>query len=157
LQEVYGQPPQELEELLERAKGWAEQYKALIIDQVPLIAQALEAGRSILLEGQLGALRDLDWGTYPFVTSSTTVAGGGGVGGGVPPMCITQVMGVVKAYTTAVGEGRCRPNCWTKQGKPCGFRVASLAPPPAGPAGSAGSTQSPRAMGTISIALPVLP
>ncbi len=105
LQEVYGQPPQDMEELLERAKGWSEQYQALIIDQVPLIAQALDAGRNILLEGQLGALRDLDWGTYPFVTSSTTVAGGGGVGGGVPPMCITQVMGVVKAYTTAVGEG----------------------------------------------------
>jgi len=105
LQEVYGQPPQEMNELLERAEGWAKQYHALIIDQVPLIAEALEANRNILLEGQLGALRDLDWGTYPFVTSSTTVAGGGGVGGGVPPMCITQVMGVVKAYTTAVGEG----------------------------------------------------
>jgi len=105
LQEVYGQPPQEMNELLERAQGWAERYKALVVDQVPLIAQALQDGRNILLEGQLGALRDLDWGTYPFVTSSTTVAGGGGVGGGVPPMCITQVMGVVKAYTTAVGEG----------------------------------------------------
>jgi adenylosuccinate synthase len=77
----------------------------LIVDQVPLVYDALQSDQRILLEGQLGAMRDLDWGTYPYVTSSTTIAGGGGVGGGVPPACICRVVGVVKAYTSAVGAG----------------------------------------------------
>ncbi len=59
----------------------------------------------ILLEGQLGAMRDLDWGIYPYVTSSNPLAGGAAVGAGIPPRYITRVIGVVKAYSTAVGEG----------------------------------------------------
>jgi adenylosuccinate synthase len=77
----------------------------MLVDQVPLIARALDAGQSLLLEGQLGALRDLDWGTYPYVTSSTTIAGGVAVGGGVPAAAVERVVGVVKAYTSAVGTG----------------------------------------------------
>ncbi len=105
LRDVYGHPGADVEELMDRAAGWRERYAARIVDQVPLIADSLTSGQRILLEGQLGALRDLDWGTYPFVTSSTTIAGGGGVGGGIPPMYIDRVIGVVKAYTTAVGTG----------------------------------------------------
>jgi adenylosuccinate synthase len=105
LQDVYGHAPYELAELLRRAEGWRQQFGACVVDQVELLASALDDGTRILLEGQLGALRDLDWGTYPYVTSSTTIAGGGAVGGGIPPMLIDSVVGVVKAYTTAVGTG----------------------------------------------------
>jgi adenylosuccinate synthase len=105
LKELYGVEPLSLEQLLAHGQGWRETYGSLIVDQVELVHDSLQRGDNILLEGQLGALRDLDWGTYPYVTSSTTVAGGGAVGGGVPPMCITNVVGVVKAYTSAVGEG----------------------------------------------------
>ena len=59
----------------------------------------------ILLEGQLGVMRDLDWGLYPYVTSSTTLPGGASSGAGIPPYRITRVLGVAKAYTTAVGSG----------------------------------------------------
>ena len=88
-----------------RAETWRDRYGDAIVDHVQVVAGALQQGQTILLEGQLGALRDLDWGTYPYVTSSTTIAGGGAVGGGIPPMRIDDVVGVVKAYTTAVGAG----------------------------------------------------
>jgi adenylosuccinate synthase len=105
LTELYGQQPLDQNDLLAQAADWRRRYGPIILDQVPLVQRALERDQAILLEGQLGAMRDLDWGTYPYVTSSTTVAGGGGVGGGVPPTRINQVIGVVKAYTTAVGAG----------------------------------------------------
>lgn len=105
LRELYDHPPFELDDLLFQARSWREQFGPNIVDQLPVVQEALAAKKAILLEGQLGALRDLDWGTYPFVTSSTTIAGGGGVGGGIPPTCIDRVIGVVKAYTSAVGAG----------------------------------------------------
>lgn len=76
-----------------------------IQDTLPLVHQQLEADQAILLEGQLGALKDLDWGTYPYVTSSNPLAGGASVGAGIPPHKITDVLGVVKAYSTSVGKG----------------------------------------------------
>jgi adenylosuccinate synthase len=105
LTELYGQTALHQDDLLQRARTWRRRYGNLIVDQVPLVYDALQSDQRILLEGQLGAMRDLDWGTYPYVTSSTTIAGGGGVGGGVPPACICRVVGVVKAYTSAVGAG----------------------------------------------------
>jgi len=105
LRDVHGAEAIKLEELVEKGEAWRRLYGHLIVDQVELVHAALQSDDYVLLEGQLGALRDLDWGTYPFVTSSTTVAGGGAVGGGIPPMCIAKVVGVVKAYTSAVGEG----------------------------------------------------
>lgn len=105
LQNVYAQPPFRVDDLLKKAEAWRSQFGHRIVDQVTLIDDANTSDKTVLLEGQLGALRDLDWGTYPYVTSSTTIAGGGAVGGGVPPMRIREVMGVVKAYITAVGAG----------------------------------------------------
>lgn len=105
LVDIYQQPALDRTALLEQAAEWREKFADRIVDQVPLVAAALQADQQILLEGQLGALRDLDWGTYPYVTSSSTVSGGGATGGGIPPMHITEVIGVVKAYITAVGTG----------------------------------------------------
>jgi len=76
-----------------------------IVDTLPLVEAALARDSRVLLEGQLGAMRDLDWGIYPYVTSSNPLAGGASVGAGIPPRKITRVIGVVKAYSTAVGEG----------------------------------------------------
>jgi adenylosuccinate synthase len=105
LQRVYDHPGLDLDDLLTRADTWRTRYAHRIVDTVPLLAKAIQADQSILLEGQLGVMRDLDWGIYPYVTSSTTFAGGGAPGAGIPPALITDVLGVVKAYTTAVGEG----------------------------------------------------
>src|SRR5207244_8348285 len=72
---------------------------------LPLVEDSVRTVALVLLEGQLGAMRDLDWGIYPYVTSSNPLAGGASVGAGIPPRYITKVIGVVKAYSTAVGEG----------------------------------------------------
>jgi len=76
-----------------------------VVDGQKLVDNALEAGERILLEGQLGTMRDLDWGVYPYVTSSSPIPGGASLGAGLPAVAIDQVLGVVKAYTTAVGAG----------------------------------------------------
>ncbi|MCB0129735.1 MAG: adenylosuccinate synthase, partial [Caldilineaceae bacterium] len=76
-----------------------------IVDSMPLTRSALAQGKSILLEGQLGVMRDLDWGIYPYVTSSNPTAAFASSGAGLPARAIDRVIGVVKAYSTAVGDG----------------------------------------------------
>lgn len=105
LTSLYAAEPVDLGHLRAAAEMWRDRYGGLIVDQVDVVGRALAQDLSILLEGQLGTMRDLDWGIYPYVTSSTTVAGGGAVGGGIPVSYIDQVLGVIKAYTTAVGAG----------------------------------------------------
>lgn len=92
-------------ELLDQARQWTAALGGRIVDTLPLIKDAITSGREVLLEGQLGVMRDLDWGIYPFVTSSNPLAGFASVGAGFPPTAITEVIGVVKAYSTAVGAG----------------------------------------------------
>jgi adenylosuccinate synthase len=82
-----------------------ERLLRLMVDTGRVIDEALKAGRRVLLEGAQGALLDIDHGTYPYVTSSNTTAGGAAVGVGIGPTRIDAVLGVVKAYTTRVGEG----------------------------------------------------
>jgi adenylosuccinate synthase len=101
----FGQPGLDLDSLVEQAVGWGERLRSRIVDTLPMIQEAVIANRSILLEGQLGVMRDLDWGIYPYVTSSNPLAGAACVGAGLPPTAITDVVGVVKAYSTAVGAG----------------------------------------------------
>lgn len=102
---AYGHPRVEEEELMAKVKAWVQAIGDRIVDTVPLIRQALEANRRVLLEGQLGVMRDLDWGIYPYVTSSNPLASFGPVGAGFPMRYVTRVLGVVKAYSTAVGGG----------------------------------------------------
>jgi adenylosuccinate synthase len=83
----------------------APKVLSLAIDSGAYISRALRAGKRVLLEGAQGALLDVDHGTYPFVTSSNTTAGGASVGAGIGPTQIDGVLGVVKAYTTRVGNG----------------------------------------------------
>lgn len=76
-----------------------------IVDTLPMVRDAYKARKEILLEGQLGVMRDLDWGTYPYVTSSNPTAAAAAVGSGLPATAVDKVVVVVKAYTTAVGAG----------------------------------------------------
>ncbi|MDR5684347.1 MAG: adenylosuccinate synthase [Armatimonadota bacterium] len=102
---LYGGPPLELGSLRERCRRWADALRPYVADGLQVVSEALAAGEDVLLEGHLGAMRDVDWGVYPYVTSSTTLAGGACSGTGIPPHRITRIVGVVKAYTTAVGAG----------------------------------------------------
>jgi adenylosuccinate synthase len=85
--------------------GAAEKLRPFVTNTVVYLHQALKAGREILFEGAQGTFLDIDHGTYPYVTSSNTTAGGACTGSGVPPHWIDRVIGVMKAYTTRVGEG----------------------------------------------------
>ncbi|NJD21029.1 MAG: adenylosuccinate synthetase, partial [Gemmatimonadetes bacterium] len=89
----------------DRALALRERLLALATDTGPEISRALKAGKKVLLEGAQGTALDLDQGTYPFVTSSNTTAAGAATGTGIGPTAIHAVIGVVKAYTTRVGEG----------------------------------------------------
>ncbi|ALG86044.1 adenylosuccinate synthase [Gordonia phthalatica] len=94
-------PQQVVDDTLQLAEG----FKHRIADTQLLLNQALERGETILFEGSQGTLLDVDHGTYPYVTSSNPTAGGAAVGSGVGPTKITTVLGILKAYTTRVGEG----------------------------------------------------
>jgi adenylosuccinate synthase len=83
----------------------AERLAPHVVDGQALVDEALRDGRHILLEGQLGTMRDIDWGIYPYVTSSSPIPGGASLGAGLPAVRIDRVLGVAKAYTTAVGAG----------------------------------------------------
>jgi adenylosuccinate synthase len=82
-----------------------KKLRSYITDTVTLLNTAVRDGKNILLEGAQGTMLDIDFGTYPFVTSSNTTAGGACAGTGIPPHRIDRVVGVMKAYTTRVGEG----------------------------------------------------
>jgi len=95
----------QLDSAVESALAAGERLKGLATDTGLEIVQALQGGKNVLLEGAQGTALDLDHGTYPFVTSSNTTAGGAATGSGIGPTAIDTVIGVVKAYTTRVGNG----------------------------------------------------
>jgi adenylosuccinate synthase len=101
----YGLPEVTVEEMLDLCAKWRERFGAKIVDTVPIVRKAYEAGKKILLEGQLGVMRDLDWGIYPYTTSSSPTSGGATIGAGLAPSRIGQVIGVAKVYSTSVGGG----------------------------------------------------
>ncbi len=100
-----GGKPVDPASVLETYLDAAEQLKPYICDTLTVVNQAVADGKQVLFEGAQGVMLDIDFGTYPFVTSSNTSAGGAPSGAGVPPHCIDRVLGVVKTYTTRVGEG----------------------------------------------------
>lgn len=100
-----GVPAARLDEAMDETLALSDRLLAIASDVGPEISAALEEGKHVLLEGAQGTALDLDHGTYPFVTSSNTTAGGAATGTGIGPTSITDVIGIVKAYTTRVGEG----------------------------------------------------
>lgn len=101
----YGDFDYDYEEELARFKQYKEQLKPFVVDSVVFMHNALKANKKILVEGANALMLDIDFGTYPYVTSSSTGIGGVCTGLGIPPRAIDEVYGVVKAYTTRVGEG----------------------------------------------------
>mgnify|MGYP001067722033 CR=1 FL=1 len=101
----YGIEPFNIETIYDTYLNYAERLRPHITDTEIVINNAIKEGKKLLFEGAQGTLLDVDHGTYPFVTSSNPVAGGACVGAGIGPTKITSVLGVVKAYTTRVGEG----------------------------------------------------
>ena len=102
---VYGAAPVTMEELSAWLDAYCEKIKPFICDTGTFLRQAQKEGKSILFEAQLGALRDLDYGIHPYTTSSNAIAAFAPVGSGLPNARIDEVIGVVKAYSTCVGEG----------------------------------------------------
>lgn len=102
---IYHKPELDANELFETVKGWREMIRPYVVDSVKFMHEAITAGKNILLEGQLGSLKDPEFGIYPFTTSSPTIAGYGACGACIPPYEIKEIITVVKAYSSAVGAG----------------------------------------------------
>ncbi len=105
MEHLYHKPPIDLEELITHMTGLAERIRPYVCDTNRYLHEACKAGKRILLEGQLGTLRDPDHGIYPMTTSSSPLAGYGPVGAGVPLWAMSDVIAVTKAYSSCVGSG----------------------------------------------------
>ena len=105
LKNLYNKPPVTEEEVFDKLMEYKEQLAPYVGDAFMVVHRALKEGKTVLLEGQLGSLKDTDFGIYPMVTSSNTIAGYGAVGAGIPPYEIKEIVTVVKAYSSAVGAG----------------------------------------------------
>ncbi len=105
LEHLYHKPLLEPEKIYEELMGYKEMIEPYVCDVAAYLEKAMKEGKEILLEGQLGTLKDPDHGIYPMVTSSSTLAGYGAVGAGIPPYEIKKVIVVCKAYSSAVGAG----------------------------------------------------
>ena len=105
MEHLYHHEKLDADALTEKYYALGQRLKPWVVDTSLLLDKALRAGQDILLEGQLGALRDPDHGIYPYVTSSSPLAGYAAVGAGLPPWAITEVIAVTKAYSSSVGAG----------------------------------------------------
>ena len=105
LENLYHQPPLDPDEIVETLHSYRDMLEGHVCDTSAFLYDALQEGKTILLEGQLGTMKDPDHGIYPMVTSSSTLAGFGAIGAGVPPYEIKKIVTVCKAYSSAVGAG----------------------------------------------------
>lgn len=105
IEKVYGGEPFDYDEMLTQFKQLREKLLPMICDSVSLVNEALEQDKVVLFEGAQANMLDINYGTYPFVTSSSPTSAGVLEGAGVPPQSLTRIIGIVKAYSTRVGEG----------------------------------------------------
>jgi adenylosuccinate synthase len=105
LTDVYGAEPINQDRLYDELSGYGERLRPFVGLTEPIVADALERGARVIVECAQGAMLDIDYGTYPYVTSSATTAAGACQGAGVPPTAVERVLGVFKAYSTRVGAG----------------------------------------------------
>ncbi len=105
LEKLYGRPALDVDALTEKYAALAERIRPMVCDTTQFLHKAVKEGKRILLEGQLGTLRDPDHGIFPFTTSSSPLAGYGAVGAGVPPTAYEEIIAVTKAYSSCVGAG----------------------------------------------------
>jgi len=102
---IYGLEPLDFDKIFEEYKGYIEKIKHRIVDTIPIVNKALDENKLVLFEGAQAMMLDINYGTYPYVTSSSPTLGGVTTGAGVSPRKIDKGIGVMKAYTTRVGEG----------------------------------------------------
>ena len=105
LTKIYGQPALEADKMLDEFSVYRDKLKPYVCDTVRVCHDLYKSGKKMLFEGAQGMLLDIDFGTYPYVTSSHPISGGVSIGTGLPPAAVSDVVGVVKAYTTRVGKG----------------------------------------------------
>jgi len=105
LEHLYHKPLLDPDELMKLLAGYRDMIEPYVCDTSAYLYQAISEGKNILLEGQLGSMKDPDHGIYPMVTSSSTLAAYGAIGAGIPPYAIQKVTAVSKAYSSAVGGG----------------------------------------------------
>ncbi len=105
LEHLYHKPAIDPDQLLQTLREYREMVEPYVCDVSAFLDQALKEGKTVLLEGQLGTLKDPDHGIYPMVTSSSTLAAYGAIGAGLPPYEIREIVTVCKAYSSAVGAG----------------------------------------------------
>ena len=105
LEHLYHKPLLKTEDLLKELSEYRKMVEPYVCDTSAYLYEAVQAGKNILLEGQLGSLKDPDHGIYPMVTSSSTLAAFGAIGAGIPPYEIKKIITVCKAYSSAVGAG----------------------------------------------------
>lgn len=105
LKHLYNKPELSVSDIMEELKKYRDMIAPYVCDTALFLGNAVKEGKRILLEGQLGTMKDPDHGIYPMVTSSSTVAGYGAVGAGIPPYEIKKIVAVSKAYSSAVGAG----------------------------------------------------
>ena len=117
LVKVYNRRHVEVNEIVDYFLSFAERLKPMIVDTTQLLNNALNEGKTLLMEGGQATFLDVDHGTYPFVTSSNPTAGGACVGSGVGPTRISRVIGIQKAYTTRVGAGPFPTELFDKMGE----------------------------------------
>lgn len=103
--EIYHAEPLSEGEIYNKYLEYAERLKPMVVDDAQFFEETITSNKNIIFEGAQGALLDIDFGTYPYVTSSHTISGGASIGLGVPSFHIEKVLGVTKAYTTRVGLG----------------------------------------------------
>ena len=112
----YGRDPIQLDEMLAWLKKYGDPIKQYICDVTVYLNNAVKEGRRIMFEAQLGALRDIDFGIYPYTSSSTTLAAYAPIGAGVPGAKLDNVIGIMKAYSSCVGEGPFTCELFGKEG-----------------------------------------
>ena len=105
VENLYHKPLLDADEIFAELLSWKEMVAPYVADTSAFLYQAVQEGKEVLLEGQLGSMKDPDHGIYPMVTSSSTLAGYGAVGAGIPPYEIKKIVTVSKAYSSAVGAG----------------------------------------------------
>lgn len=115
--EYYGLKQFSVKELMDKCEEWRTQFGPHITDTLPIVRKAVDEKKKIVLEGQLGIMRDLDWGIYPYTTSSNPTSGGAANVSGIAPNGITDIIGVTKAYSTSVGGGPFTAELFDEDGK----------------------------------------
>lgn len=102
---IYNKEKIDIDEMVEWGFSFGKKIEQYIDNTIPIIRDAIDKDKKILVEGQLGALRDIEYGIYPYTTSSSPTPGYASVGAAIPPYSIKRILGVMKAYSTCVGEG----------------------------------------------------